>query len=556
MAGLTSAGFERQTLDQTLELLNAAVVEALGPVTTEPESVFGQYDGIIAEAADELWAQAELVYQSQYPSSAIAVALDNVADINNLKRLGATSSTGQIILEADEGTLVPIETQVSQVNTNEIFETTAAVTVTDAAASRLVISVNNAATVPHAFTLTKNAIIDNLSSALTVELDILNDLANQLNSTTYDAVVDEDNLTLTIEADDKTDVFAITLLTAGLDLDEIWSPVVAEALNTGPISMPENTITNLISSVTGLNAVDNIILGVVGLLAETDDEFRVRRAASLSIVGAGTVPSIEARLVNDITNVTASTVIDNRTDVIDVDGRTPHSLEAVVTYPLGDVATEVLIADKLFEVGGAGIETIGDIVNTVIDSQGKPHVIRFSRPEDKYIWVEVDISLFDEEIFPSTGIVQIQESITAFGNALGAGQDCIVQRFFDSIYAVPGVENISGFRMGVTENPGDNVTTLFSPQTIDNEPTIGEYNCTPGNMETDGVVTGMIVSINPGNTIPDSVSAVNDATFRSRESSYSQSDAVIFGGVAQVNISVTGRSIARFLESRITVTVV
>lgn len=556
MAGLTSAGFERKTFDQILEDLNNVVSSVFGVANTDPESVFGQYDGIISEIASDLWEQSELVYQSSYPSSAIGVALDNVAEINNLVRLGATPSVGQIILQGDEGTIIPVGTQVSQVNTNELFETTVEVTITDDMASRIVLAVNDEATTPHSFTLTKNAVVLNLSSSLNVELDILNDFADQLNTDTYDAVVDENNLTLTIEADDKTDIFEISAISATLDLDEIWSPTIAEALNNGPLSMPINSITNLITSLPGLTGVDNIILGVPGLDAETDDEFRIRRAASLSIVGAGTVPSIEARIVNDIENVTACTVIDNRTDEIDVDGRAPHSFEASVSYPLGDTATELLIANKIFEIGGAGIETQGDIVNTITDSQGNDHVIRFSRPEDKYIWADIEISLFDEEIFPVTGITQIQEKITSFGNSLGAGQDCIIQRFFDSIYQVPGVENIVSFKFGVTKNPGDDVTTTFSPQNITNEPTIGEYTCAPGNMETDGVVTGMIVSINPGNTKPDSVSAINDVRFRSRNSVYISGEDVIFGGTAPVNISVNGNAIARFLESRINVTIV
>jgi len=554
MAGLTSAGFERKTLDQILEDLNDAVTAAFGVSNTGPDSVFGQFNGIISEIASDLWEQNELTYQSSYPSSAIGVALDNVAELNNLTRLPATPSVGQIILQGTEGTVIPIGTQVSQINTNEVFETTLAVTITDNAASRVVLSVNDAATTPHIFTLTKNAVILNLTSSLTTELGILNDFANQLNTDTYDAAVDENNLTLSIESTDKIDAFEISAISATLDLDEIWSSVVAQSLNNGPIETPINSIINLITSLAGLTGVDNIILGVPGLDAETDDEFRVRRSNSLAVVGAGTVPSIEARIVNDIENVTACTVIDNRTDSIDIEGRSPHSYEVIATYPLGDTETELLIAQKILEVGGAGIETQGDIINTVTDSKNNEHVIRFSRPEDKYIWVEIDITLFDEEIFPSTGIVQIQESITAFGNSLGAGQDCIMQRFFDSVYKVPGVGNINLFKFGVTENPSDTVATTFSAQTISNEPTPGDYTSTPGNMEIDGVVTGMIVSINPGNTVPDSVSAVNDLRFRARGSSYSMGDSVIFGGLAESNISINGNAIARFLESRITVT--
>jgi len=454
MSGLTESGFSKKTLDQIKADIDAAVLAIFGQANVAPDSTFGQIIGIFAEVASDLWDLAEFVYYSQSPNSAIGVALDNVAELNNLIRLAATKSSAICVLEGDEATVVPAGTQLRQSSTTELFETTEAVTISENTVLKAVVSVNTESDDPYRLSLANDTGGQSYQSNDALTIDILNTLRDAINGGTIGtATVDITTEQLTILSANEYSI-DIEILTSNLDLDEIWTPVTVDAVEAGKLAVPANTIDTVETPVSGLDAVDNLLAGTEGRNTETDDEFRLRRIQSLRVVGAATVPSIEARILQEVDEVTAVTVRDNRED-IEVDSRPPHSFEVIVSFPEGDTVVEQAIADKIWEVGGAGIETHGDITKTVIDSSGDSHAIKFSRPIDRYVHIEVEISLYDEEIFPSDGIDAIKLALQDYGNTLGAGDDVIRQRFYGAIYSISGIENIELYEHDDTTNPGD-----------------------------------------------------------------------------------------------------
>jgi uncharacterized phage protein gp47/JayE len=455
MTGLTESGFIKKTLDQIKADMEEAIIAVFGQANVAPDSTFGQIIGIMSEVVSDVWDLAELVYNSQYPNSALGVSLDNVAELNNLKRLDATRSSAVCILEGDASTLVPAGTQLRQTSFNELFQTTVDVTISQLVIQRAVVSVNTESDNPYTININSPLGTDGYTSNETVTLDILEDLRDQMNAgTIVKATVDTDAETLTITTYDDETAFEIGLGTTNLDLDELWSPVTVEAVNPGKKSVPANSINAVETPVSGLNSSDNLLAGTEGRDVETDDEFRLRRVQSLRVIGAATVPAIEARILQEVDGVTAVTVKDNRTDGT-VEGRPPHSFESIVTYPEGDAVIEQAIADKIWEVGGAGIQTHGDISKTVIDSSGDSHIVKFSRPEDRYVHINIEISLYDEEIFPTDGEDAIKQALEDYGNTLRVGEDVIRQRFYGAIYSVSGVEDILLYEHDDTTNPGD-----------------------------------------------------------------------------------------------------
>ena len=119
-------------------------------------------------------------------------------------------------------------------------------------------------------------------------------------------------------------------------------------------------------------------------------------------------------------------------------GRPPKSFEAVV-----EGGTDQAVAEQIWLSKPAGIETFGNVNNgagiTIIDSQGDPQVIFFSRPSQIFIWVTVALTLYTEETFPANGIQLVAANINNYGNGLGVGIDVLFQRVLAQIFAVPGI---------------------------------------------------------------------------------------------------------------------
>lgn len=106
-------------------------------------------------------------------------------------------------------------------------------------------------------------------------------------------------------------------------------------------------------------------------------------------------------------------------------GRFPKSFEAVVQG-----GSDEDIANKIWLTKPAGIQTFGNTSFAITDSQGDPQTINFSRPIPIYIWVDVDLTLYDEEEFPNNGVELVKQAILDYGNTLGIGNDVLFQGCF------------------------------------------------------------------------------------------------------------------------------
>lgn len=211
------------------------------------------------------------------------------------------------------------------------------------------------------------------------------------------------------------------------------------ALETGAVPAMAGTLVNILTPVAGWTGVTNPDDGSTGRPIESDPELRQRRRESLLVTGAGTVEAIRARLRQQVPDVTAVSIIENRSGLPDEDGRPPHSFETVVSG-----GTDADIAQLLWEVKPAGIETVGDISVVVLDSQGNQQPIRFSRPIPLYMWARITLDPGGSGTFPPNAEELAEQAVVAFGEALAVGDDVIFQALFGPIYAaVPGVESVT-----------------------------------------------------------------------------------------------------------------
>ncbi len=117
---------------------------------------------------------------------------------------------------------------------------------------------------------------------------------------------------LSIVADDPDVPFSISVGT-NLSVSSQSSPITFLSQDFAPIAAPINTLVEILTPISGWNSINNPKAGVTGRFIETDAELRIRRNNSIRLLGAGTVESIRARLLQQVTGVTSAFIFENRT---------------------------------------------------------------------------------------------------------------------------------------------------------------------------------------------------------------------------------------------------
>jgi uncharacterized phage protein gp47/JayE len=434
--GLTADGFVRKRLEDIITDIEESIFSTFGPVDTGPDSAFGQLIGIVAERESTLWELAEGIYLGLYPASAEGVQLDNVAQLTGLTRIDAAKSTAIVAATGDQGTVIAAGKQVSVTETGDIFETDVSQTIDKADAVRVDISVDSAVdgdtyrvtidTVNHDYVAPGSSTPIIIAAGLVAAIDA--------GSSGMDAVDNLDGTFYVVSDDGETahDVDVSVVGTGTMSITSRASPIPVTALNAGAVLVLAETLTTIVTPVAGWDSVTNLAEGIQGRDIETDAELRLRIEAAR--LGAGTVEAIKSRIQDEVDGVTRAIVIENRTDDV-VDGQPAHSIHVIVQG-----GADQDIADKIWEVKPAGIETYGSETETVVDSEGNNQTIYFSRPTLKYGWVKVRYVKTSEETFPAGGEDAIKQALVDFGDTFEIGQDMYLQRWYGPMFeATPGI---------------------------------------------------------------------------------------------------------------------
>jgi len=227
--------------------------------------------------------------------------------------------------------------------------------------------------------------------------------------------------------------------------------VAAESVNTGPIAAAANTITVIVSSVTGWNTVDNLSAAQPGTNRETDEELRQRRKNSVAANATNTTDAIFAA-VSDLDGTQDVVVLENDTNVVDGNGLQPKTFEVIVRG--GD---ENQIAQAIWSKKPTGIQAAGSTTVQIPDSQGFLHAVSFTRPTEINIIVEVDITAFAG--FPGDGEDQIKQNIVDYSNGVlvegrgfSTGQDVIWSELYTPVNAVPN-HSVTRLEIAKSGNP-------------------------------------------------------------------------------------------------------
>jgi len=209
-------------------------------------------------------------------------------------------------------------------------------------------------------------------------------------------------------------------------------------------NVAENTITQIINPIEGIESVTNSSATDGGRIRETDEEFRDRYYRSVDFAGGVNADAIQAEILQSVEGVLAAKVYENDTDFEDTMGLPPHSVEAVVYAGL-----DYEVARAIYRRKGAGIQTHGNSMCEIISGQNNQvYAIRFTRPAGIPIWIRLEDVKINSELFPADGIRLIQEALIAYigsgiTSGLNIGEDVIYNKLPCRVFSVPGVVDFS-----------------------------------------------------------------------------------------------------------------
>lgn len=226
---------------------------------------------------------------------------------------------------------------------------------------------------------------------------------------------------------------------------------VFEAFERGAVKVFAGQISIIETPVVGWTSATNPEDGIVGREKEINSAFRIRRREHVSAGGSGRVDPIRFAVLN-VAGVSAATVYENDTDIINERGQAARSVEVVVEG--GDNAD---IAQALWDNKPGATPYVGNISEDIIDSQGFTHTMKFSRVSLIEIYVIYEIET--DETFPFDGEDTIKTNTVERGDALEIGEDVVVNPFLiGNLADIDGITN-SIVKVGLTPGPtlSDNI---------------------------------------------------------------------------------------------------
>ena len=399
-----------------------------------------QLNSIYALQAASLSELIEASFDSIKLSAAEGNALEELGLLRGVYRGAAvpSSSTSQYAW-LDNGATIPSNTVFSSTTLDNTAINTVNITgdATNCNSFRFIItSVANTTeykitinAVEYSFTSDGSATRAEIHAGLIAEFDADADKTfTYSDETTYIEIIADEDTTL-----------AGALDTSLVQITEVKVYFYVEAVVAGATAFPANTINKVNTAVVGLIETNNDEDYTVGTDVETDPEFRISIQEGNRNGCSGTLLSIKAAL-ESVSGVTAVNIIENTDQYpTDAENRPEHSYECLVVGGSNeDVATVVWTTKPI------GIELYGNTIVPITDSSGTERSPKFSRPTKINFAVNIEYTLYDEEVFPTDGEDLITAAVVSYISSLPLGKDLIPTRMYGIVYnAAEGIEELT-----------------------------------------------------------------------------------------------------------------
>lgn len=337
------------------------------------KTVLGHWAGIVAERVGLAWERLEQVYSSQDADKATGAGLDALASLTGTLRLAPVPSTVTETLCGDPGTVIASGALISTNSSGNAFQTAADATLAALAAwvAATIYSVGDQVTNT---ARCYRCIAEGVSAGSGGPTSTATDITDGTVHWQYlgEGTATDDVATTSVASD--------AIVASAYDLTVIQTPVF------------------------GWKSALNLLDAALGRGTQSDQSLRVLREAELSGNGASTSDAIRAAILK-LSNVVSCSVVVNRTDVTDGDGRPPHTFECLV-----DGGADQDVIDAIGDELPVGIGTHGSTSGTYVDSQGTSVPINFSRPIAVLIYLRVNLT-YNANVFPADGNSEIKVAI-------------------------------------------------------------------------------------------------------------------------------------------------
>lgn len=200
-------------------------------------------------------------------------------------------------------------------------------------------------------------------------------------------------------------------------------------------------ITKAVNPIPGIKKIYNREPTIDGTNTETDREFRERYYRSISRGGSSTREAVEAALL-DMDNVVDAFVVEN--DTMEYKGDIPPKS----LYSLVEGGDDIDIAKTILKSKAGGIRAYGDTEIEVEDSKGVNHIIGFSRPIKKDIYIKLSIAR--DKGYPGDNVVKRavlnyiggEDEDGIFYKGLKLGEDVVISKIMSSVMCLSGIKDI------------------------------------------------------------------------------------------------------------------
>lgn len=451
MAGMTEKGFTVKRLGEIITGMKNRAREIFQDLVPPGDSVdvgdtsaIGRLVGVISPSIEEQYQTGLEIYQAFDIDNATGVSLDNLTRIGGIERLEASKTTVGVYMLGRIGTTTYAGYSARSSKTSETYNILSDVEYYSQRTFGVGISVKSYVNNQQYTVRYRRADTGDYTS-ITVSSGQFGNAIYVLEQISY--IINNDHQGLTSWVDGEllvirtgTDFQMLDFLVSDeLSISHGISFTNLESQNYGAYDEAPGDVNIIATPIYGWETVVNPFSSVLGREREDDETLRERFRLAKFDRAINIIESLYSELIQ--TNGVNSVVIfENDTNEVDSRGLPPHSF-----LPMVDGGVPVDIARAIWDNRPVGITSVGNTSATIPDMSGYPRVIRFSRPVEIPVFIEIKLTTDDR--FPVDGEELIRTALMDYINGMKLNSSVIYSRLYTPINSVPG-HQVDSLRIG------------------------------------------------------------------------------------------------------------